>query len=60
MASKKVSACPFPDNFCIHIVTVISDTSLGSIMSCDRVAEHDQVSSVRDVLPLAFQDGNRE
>lgn len=29
-------------------------------MSCDRVAEHEQVSSVRDALPLAFQDDNGE
>lgn len=29
-------------------------------MSCDRVAEHEQVSSATDVLPLAFQDGSRK
>lgn len=29
-------------------------------MSCDRVAEHEQVSSVRDALPSAFQDDNGE
>jgi len=29
-------------------------------MSCDRVAEHEQASSVRDALPSAFQDGDGE
>ena len=29
-------------------------------MRCDRVADHEQVSSVRDALPSAFQDDNGE
>lgn len=47
-------------DFCVQIVSVISEISLGSFMSCDRVAEHEQVSSVRGALSSAFQDDNGE